>query len=330
MRGRVVLLIWEVGIILVTATGLTATVPSVPQQSLLPLPPIGHPINLSITPQELSGNASMRPGTYLLDEPLRLQVTSSNSGWYVQIHAASLKGPDDEIGPEDIHIETKQGAVALDQPQVVVQDGDLGETTVEVLIELQTTQRHKPGTYVGELLVIAGYVGGPPPEVIKVPFEVEVACSVSGSIQGNKMYFHYGLPGKSLSASAQGEVSADTDVYLSLSVTEGRVDCLPMLRSFSGEKRPNKSHVIPLAWALRENATDWRKPDNVSFDGGQISWELAANSEKVFYELQCSPQPDAAQSPGDYAFLLSAEVMTGEPLALGTTNFARFTRGGLF
>jgi len=252
----------------------------------------------------------MRPGTYLLDEPLRMQVTSSYPGWYVQIHAVSLKGPDDEIGPEDIHIETKQGAVALDQPQVVAQDGDLGETAIEALIKLQTTQRHKPGTYVGELLLIAGYIGGPPPEVIKLPFEVEVVCSVSGIIQGNKMYFHYGLPGKSLSATAQGEVSADTNVCLSLSVTEGRVDCLPMLRSFSGdEKRPNKSHIIPLSWALRENATSWRKPDNISFDGGEISWELAANSEKVFYELQCSPQPNAAQSPGDYAMHVVLTMM---------------------
>jgi len=38
---------------------------------------------------------------------------------------------------------------------VVAQDGDRGDTTIDVLIELQTTQRHMPGTYVGELFLIA-------------------------------------------------------------------------------------------------------------------------------------------------------------------------------
>jgi hypothetical protein len=243
----------------------------------------------------------MRPGTYLIDEPLCLQVTSGEPGWYIQIHATSLKSKDDEIGPEDIHIETKQETLALDQPQVVAQDGDLGETAVEVLIELRTTQRHKTGTYVGELFLIAGYMGGPPPEVIKVPFEVEVTCSVSGSIQGNKMYFHCGLPGKSLSATAQGEVSLDTDVCLRLSATDGRVDSLPMLKFFSDRRQYNKAAAIPLVWELRENGSGWREPDGISFDGGEISWGLAADADKVFYELQCSPQPDASQAPGDYA-----------------------------
>jgi len=307
MRGWAVFLFWVVSFVLVTTVGLTAAVPSVPPQGLLPLP-FSRPISLSITPHELSGSASMRPGTYLIDEPFRLQVTAGEPGWYIQIHATSLKGPDDEIGPEDIHIEIKQGAVALDQPRMVVQDGDLGETMIETLIELQTTQRHKPGTYVGQLLVIAGYIGGAPPEVIKVPFEVEVACSVSGSILGNKMYFHYGLPGKSLSASAHGEVSADTDVCLSLSVIKGRVDCLPMLRSVSSINKCEDS-FIPLVWELRENAAGWREPDNISFGGDDISWELEANSEKIFYELQCSPQPDAAQASGDYAMRVVLTMM---------------------
>jgi len=295
---------WGANINAVACLGLTtvvAIVSAVPSQGPWPLPPIEYPISVSVTPYELSGTASMRPGTYLTDEPLRLQVASKNPGWYMQIHATSLKSDDDEIGPEDIHMETEQEAVALNQPQVVAQDGDLGETTLEVFIELRTTQRHKPGTYVGELSLIAGYIGGPPPEVIKLPFEVEVTCSVSGSIMGNKMYFHYGLPGKSLSATAQGEVSADTDVCLKLSATDGRVDRLPMVKSFSDRKPRNEAPAIPLVWELRENSSGWREPDRISFDGGEISWELAADAEKIFYELQCSPQPDAAQAPGDYA-----------------------------
>lgn len=292
MRG------WMESVMAVVSLGLAA---AVPVQGPWPLPPGGHLIRVSIEPHELSGSASMRPGTYLMDEPLHLQITASDPDWYVQIHAASLKGPEDEIGPEDIHMETKEGTVALDEPQAVAQDGDLGETTVEVLIELRTTQRHKPGTYVGELSLIAGYIGGPPPEVIKLPVEVEVTCSVSGSIIGNKMYFHYGLPGKSLRATAQGEVSLDTDVCLRLAATDGRVDSLPMVKSFSGRKPCNEAAAIPLVWELRENSSGWREPDRISFDGGEISWELAADAEKVFYELQCSPRPDPAQAPGDYA-----------------------------
>ena len=304
IRSQFVYLILTISYVGWTLAGFAAESASMP-----PVPPVDHAIRVSIAPHELSGSASMRPGTYLMDEPLRLQVASNNPGWYMQIHATSLKSDDDEMGPEDIHIETNQGPVALDQPQVVAQDGDLGETTIDVLIELQTTQRHMPGTYVGELLLIAGCIGGPPPEVIKLPFEVEVACSVAGSILGNTMYFHYGLPGKSLSASAQGEVSADTDVCLSLSVEKGRVDSMPMVKPFSGKEKYNEAHAIPLVWALRENGAGWREPERISFNGSEISWDLATDSEKIFYELQCSPRPDAAQAPGDYAMRIVLTVV---------------------
>ncbi|MFC1636889.1 hypothetical protein ACFL5Z_18855 [Planctomycetota bacterium] len=305
IRSLAVHLILTINFVVLTTTGFAAEGAS---EARL-MPPVNDPIRVSIAPHELSGSASMRPGTYLMDEPLRLHITSNNPGWYMQVHATNLKSDDDEIGPEDIHIETKQGAVALDQPQVVAQDGDIGETTIDVLIELQTTQRHLPGTYVGELFLIAGCIGGPPPEVIKLPFEVEVACSVSGSISGNKMYFHYGLPGKSLSAIAEGEISADADVCLSLSVEKGRVDTLPLVRPFSGKKQWSAAYAIPLVWALRANGAGWREPDTVAFHGNEISWELAADSQKVFYELQCSPQPDAAQAAGDYAMRVVLTVV---------------------
>jgi len=291
-----------------TNAALTATAPSVPPPGPWPLP-LSGPISLVITPDELSVSASMRPGTYLFDEPLRVQVISGGPGWYIQVHATSLKSKDNEIGPEDIHIVAEQRTVALDQPLMVAQDGDVGETTIEALIEVQTTQRHKPGTYTGQLFVIAGYSQGPP-EVINVPIEVEVACSLSGSIRGNKMYFHYGLPGESLSATVEGEISADAEVRLSLLAEGGRVDHLPMIKSVSSNNRRENSS-IPLVWALRENSTGWREPDRISFDGGEISWEITTDSEKVFYELQCRPQPDAAQAPGDYAMCV---VMTMAPV----------------
>jgi len=299
VRGWVVFLIWVVSLVLVTAAGLAANNPPVPHQDPWPLPPIEQSLNLSLTPKELSCNASIRPGTYQANEPLQLQVTAHNPAWYIQLHATSLKGTDEEIGSEDIYAVIKQGAVALEQPQVVIQDGDLGETTIDVLIEVRTTKRYKPGTYAGRLFVIAGYPQGPAPQVITIPFELEVSCSMSGSIRGNKMYFHYGLPGESLSATAEGEILADTDVCLRLTATDGRIDSLPMLRSVSTKNRRDDC-FIPLVWELRENGIGWRGPDNSSFNGGEISWQMAAGSEKIFYEIKCSPQRKAEQAAGEY------------------------------
>jgi hypothetical protein len=310
MKGWVVFLAYVTSLILSSEAVIAVTIPSVSSQDQRLLPAPIAPIHISIVPNELRCRVSMRPGTYEMNEPLHLQVTSGAPGWYLQIQTTNLKSKEDEISSEEIHLVRKQGTTSLNQPQTVMETDYVGETLLDVLLELKTTRRHKPGTYMGELLVIAGYIGGPPPEVIKLPFKVEVICSISGSISGNKMYFHYGVPGKSLSASAQGEVSADTDVCLSLSVTNGRVDCLPMTKSVSSRNLP-KDSFIPLLWELRENATGWREPDKISFDGGEISWEMAVDSEKIYYELQCNPRPDAAQAPGDYGMSI---VLTVTPI----------------
>lgn len=271
-------------------------------------PPVGPFINVSVTPERLSARASMGAGTYPVEQPLRLRVTSSQPGWYVQIHATKAKAREDEICPTAIYLLSNKESLPLAEPATVVQIGDVGETIIEAVIELRTTERHKAGTYVGELLVVAGYAKCPPSVVVKVPFEVEVACTLSHSIRNNKMYFHYGLPGKELRAKADGEVSAASRVCLSLSVREGRVGCLPMIKSVSSKNRREDS-FIPLVWELRENGSGWREPDRISFDGGEISWELPADSEKLFYELQCSPRPDAAQAPGDYGTCATLTVV---------------------
>ena len=299
MKNTIIFLICTANLVFSFTAGFAMDNPPIAAQDPRALLPIEQSLNIYLTPRELSSNASIRPGNYQVDEPLQLQVTAHNPAWYIQLHATSLKGPDEEIGPDDIYATITQEAMSLDKPQIIMQDGDLGETTIKILIEVRTTKRYKPGTYTGQLFVIAGYLQGPAPQVITVPFELEVSCSISGSIRGNKMYFHYGLPGENLSATAEGEISSDTDICLSLSVTNGRVDCLPMTKYVSSRNLP-KDSFIPLLWELRENSTGWREPDRISFDGGEMSWEIAADSEKIFYELQCSPQPDAAQAPGDY------------------------------
>jgi hypothetical protein len=310
MKGRVVFLTYVMSLILSSEAGFTATDSSgfSRVQQLLPVPDL--PIHISVMPHEVLVNASMRPGTYPIAEPLHLQVASRAPGWYVQMYATNLKSKEDEISSEEIHLMTKQGTASLNQPQIVLETNQGGEVFPDVLLELRTTRRHKPGTYVGELFLMAGYLGWPPSEIIKLAFEAEVTCSISGSIQGNKMYFHYGLPGEHINATANGEIAADTDVSLSLSVMQGRIDSLPMLRSVSSQNRCEDS-FIPLIWELRHNGADWREPDNISFDGGEISWELAVDSKKVYYELQCSPRPDSAQAPGDYGMSI---VLTVKPI----------------
>ena len=310
MKGWVVSLIYLTGLILSPDTGIAINIspaPSQDQQLLFAPPP---PIHISIVPNELRCHASIRPGNYPSSGPLQLQVTSGAPGWYMQIQSTDLKNEEDEIGAEEIYIVRKQETNSLNQPQTVMETGLSGETSIEVLLGLQTTRRYKPGTYTGQILVIFGYPQMSLPQIIKVPFEVEVACMVSSNITNHKMYFHYGLPDEQINATANGEITTDTDVCLSLSVMQGRIDCLPMLRPVSSQIHC-EDYFIPLVWELRYNETYWRKPDNVSISGKEISWELQADSGKIYYELQCNPRPDAAQSPGDYGMSI---VMTVTPI----------------
>jgi hypothetical protein len=289
------------------ATGLTPA--AALTKCIPPIPPDKYPINVSVTPDTLFIDVSMRVGNYQMDEPICLQVTTCNPGWFMHVQATNLKGPNDEISSDEIYILLKGSAIILNQPKTVVEDSDICTKIILTYFGLHTTQRYKPGTYTGQLIVIAGYPQVIEPQILKIPIKVEVGCTVSSSITGNKMYFHYGLPGENLSATAEGEISTDTDVCLSLTVEKGSVDSLPMVKPFSGEKKYNETQAIPLVWVLRENGTGWREPDAASFHGNTISWELAADSEKIYYELQCNPQPDTAQAPGDYAMRVVLSVV---------------------
>lgn len=305
IRNFIIYLILTLSMLLFSATGFSSEKAPIPSFK----PPVDCPIALSIHPKELNGSVPMRTGSHVIGDPFEVKVTSGEPGWYLHSHIPVLKGPDDEIEPSDLFVITKNVNVALDHPVPILRYGDAGQTTIGLAIELRSTRRYKPGTYEGQLLVILDCPWKPGSQIIKIPLKVDVACSLSASITGNKMYFHYGLPGEDLSATAEGEIKADTDVCLSLSVKKGRVDSLPMVKPFSGKKKYNETHAIPLVWALQENGAGWREPDCVSFHGNKISWELASNSDPIFYEIQCRPQPDAAQAPGDYAMRIILSVV---------------------
>jgi len=307
MRGWLTTPFCIINLIAVLHVGLSRSTGAVCPKAQYPFSIIDKPISVSIEPANLVDSISMSPGTYTLNEPLHTQIISSYSGWYLQIHADSLTSAADTIESQDIWITGKQEALPLSEPRTIIEEGGFGEVSETILLELRTSMQHKPGIYTGQLYIIVGIHQGPPPEIIEVPFEVEVACRMSGNISGNRMYFHYGIPDNQLKASTGGEITADTNICLSLTTTDGRIHSLPMIQSESSRTQPENC-CIPLVWELRYTNVSWREPYYTSPDGREISWELAIDSEPISYELQCSPQPDAAQAPGDYGMNVMMSV----------------------
>jgi len=253
-----------------------------------------------LTPS-LQGNIGMCPGTYPVEEPLRLRITSSHAGWQTAVKSTDLKNHKRSIRAGEVHLLKDDGTtLPLHKFRKVVTHGPSGTTLLEIRLVLKTTSCHRAGRYCGWIYISSRKPSGAKSPLIKVPFCVTVELRASHSYSGNRMYFHFGHAGEPLNGVVEGSVEADAPMHLVLSVQEGNIGAMPLLRKF-GDTPPPPGTSIPLAWALREaGSADYDPPDCRSSDGKKISWRLRGTPGETDYRLRLTVAPDAYQPPGDY------------------------------
>lgn len=249
------------------------------------------------------------PGDYSFGEPLRIAVESSLSGWRLRMKALPLQDAEgNEIPASAVRAMVEEQWVPLGQAVTVLACGDAGRQEVDVPIALVTEDYHPPGVYEGELCIGAEHPTGCRAPIARVPVRVSVGSRVEHSASGNRIYFHYGLPGEPVTATVRGRVDAEMAVCLVLSAAEGRVDSLPV-RAPMSSRAPQDARA-PIAWRLAESAEEApRPPDTASSDGSEVGWRLRETPGRVEYELHCTLSPEAAQPPGEYVNELTLNVV---------------------
>ncbi len=258
----------------------------------------GGEFTVELLTPSLEATIGMRPDTYPVEDRLGLLINSTRRGWQITLKCTNLKvDGGDTIAAREVCLVEDGEMLPLNKPRKLVKRGPVGETILEVELALVTTTYHAGGTYEGELLIGSQLPGGPKSPLIKVPFTVTVAAQVTHAYRDHKMYFHFGFPDESLSGTMTGEISSDAPLRLSLSVADGRVDLLPLVKPAGGREEG----LIPLDWKLQEStSSSLRPPDAHSLDWDEVSWMLNGTPGDIAYELQCTVEPEVFQAPGDY------------------------------
>jgi len=119
---------------------------------------------------------SAQPGTYPVEDRLRLLVTSSDPGWRMAVHCLILKDHNLKIKPDEVYLRNDDDTmVHLSKPREVVTYGRAGQTMVEIELVLKTDTFHEGEVYTGYLLLVTKRPHGPWSPGLKVPFTVTIA-----------------------------------------------------------------------------------------------------------------------------------------------------------
>ena len=267
------------------------------------------PFSVQILTSSMHATIGMHPDTYYADEPLRIRVTSTLPGWELTLKSTHLtpNGAGDRIDASEVYWAPVGGEMQdLQVFRQLVVKGRKGVTLVEAPIALVTRKYHNAAQYCGELFIGAQKPGGGKSPLQKVPFCTEVGYYASHSYRNHKMYFHFGHPDEALSGVMDGEVTAECRVSLSLSVSDGRVDKLPLGHGMT-ESVPADA-TVPLSWRLRESGGLFREPDYQSWNGREVSWSLSGTPGAVQYDLECAVEPGDFQPPGDYGMAITVTL----------------------
>ena len=255
----------------------------------------------------------MPPAEYPVEDTLKLRVTSTQPGWSVSVSADDLKeGHRTEIRAREIYARIGVNLQPLNRTQTVVQCGAGGVTTVEIPLALVTNKAHDAGVYTGMIRVQAeAPCGQQSPCPMEIPFTVTVGCRVSYTINGHKMYFHFGdlRENPSLTGTITGALSSDALTHMTLSVAAGRIDQLPLIKRFPDGDTPT-GVSIPLQWKFREvTCGTFRTADTQSCNGRDATWTVHGTPGAIDYQLECIVQPATTQMPGDYAMPLELTIV---------------------
>jgi hypothetical protein len=300
-------------------------------------PASGHgegQIHLESLHGKVIGQVGMGPGSYTLEEPLRVQVETRLDGWCLSVRATDLAGDTGRIPAREVCLRPKQERsgekedsswwedeeiagdvegedtdrmVPMHESRMVVRGGRAGRTALSIPLGIDVGRSRAAGTYTGVVQVGAQHPRGPRSRLLEIPIRVDVRCRVTHGLENTRIYAHYGMPTESISTLVRGRLRTDARMMLSLSVEEGQVNALPLLRAMGRNDRPRAT--IPLAWTLQEEgASSPRAPDHMSRQGDRISWSLRGTPGDVEYELKCELQPETYQVPGEYGATLQVSL----------------------
>jgi len=139
-----------------------------------------------LTPS-IEAEISVQPGTYPVEDHLRLLVTSSDPGWRMAVHCLILRDHNLNIDPDEVYLRNDNDTmVHLSHPRAVVINGQTGQTMVEIELVLKTDTFHEGKVYTGHLLVVTKRAKGPwMPH--KVPFTVTIAPFAHISVSADSL-----------------------------------------------------------------------------------------------------------------------------------------------
>ncbi len=140
-----------------------------------------------LTPS-IEAEISAQPGTYPVEDPLHLLVTSPDPGWRMVLHSFVLKDHDLNIDPDEVYLRNDDDTtVNLSKPREVVTYGQAGQTMVEVELVLKTDTFHEGEVYTGYLLVVTKKPHGPWSPMLKVPFTVTITPFAHISVSADSL-----------------------------------------------------------------------------------------------------------------------------------------------
>ncbi len=255
----------------------------------------------------------MRPGLYPVSETLHLELEAATPGWGLWIESTSLSyRRGEKICAREVCLtpggEGGGDPIPLHRPALVVEGGETGVTQVALDLALNTESFKKSGTYTGNIQVGVHEPRGPAVPLLKIPLRVEVEPRVSHRMNGGELYLEFGRFGEDKEKHLGGTVDSDVPVTLRLSVSEGRIDSVPLVEAKGrggGEAVP-----VPIGWSLAEGGSDsHRRPDATSRDGRSISWDIYDTPGEADYELRSVARTGARHVPGTYGMSVEISIM---------------------
>jgi len=272
-------------------------------------PVSGSALRLEVLTEAMTCTAYGSPRVYAFEGSLRLRLDSPAAAWRMRMRSEDLVARSGHSIPaRAVQVRVGQEWLPLARALTVAHGGPARRIELEFPLRLATDEITPPGKYAGCLLIGVETPSGDRVPIQQVPLQVDVGARIRNSYRGNRIYFHFGIGARPLTATVNGRIDSEVPVCLVLSAEQGKAGELLMLRPMSS-RTPAKA-VLPLQWRLSERGTGpARPPDKEARDHSTLSWRLHSTPGKGEYELHCKARPQATQPPGDYGQQLTLTVV---------------------
>lgn len=277
----------------------------------------GEWTTLLVVPLTVSIEQTISPvqGKYPIETLLRLRVIASHPGWDLELACTDLRleggSIGDEIETDEILLLAPTGdEFPLEDPVDVIQGGDACDRVFEFKLAVHTDEFLEIGEYEGEIVVASEQPPEFEREYKRIPLTVKVEINSEFSIRDNKTYFHFGRPGVDQTAFMQGNVKSNSPLSLSLTVSDGQMNRMPLCKPFGTSSQIAPDSTIPLEWKFGEGQLgDLRPPDSILEGGKSLNWIVNGTPGELPYRIECKAKPEASQPPGDYGMKVCVELV---------------------